>query len=107
VALGQDVSCTITNTDDAPSLTVTKVITSDNGGTATLATFDVEVDNVDVPWSDPSSLTGESKLVTNQAGTYVLSEANVTGYTEGTWTCSDAGGAVTVTLRPTTSTLRL
>jgi hypothetical protein len=68
VGEGQAVTCTITNTDDPASLTVSKTIASDNGGMATLATFDVEVDNVDVPWSNPASLTGESKLVTDRNG---------------------------------------
>ena len=34
VALGDDITCTITNDDNAPKLTLNKVVVNDNGGTA-------------------------------------------------------------------------
>ena len=37
---------------------MTKVIVSDNGGTAVLSDFDIEVDDVNVAWSIPNSTTG-------------------------------------------------
>ena len=33
VALGADVTCTIVNTDDTPTLTLVKTVTNDDGGT--------------------------------------------------------------------------
>ena len=76
-------------TPPGPTLTVEKVIQSDNGGLATLDDFDVSVDGDEVIWADPGSTTGGSELVASEAGTYTLSEANVEGYTEGTWSCVD------------------
>ena len=34
LGLGEDVSCTFVNDDDAPSLTLLKTVTNDNGGTS-------------------------------------------------------------------------
>ena len=34
VGLGEDVTCTFVNDDDAPSLTLVKEVVNDNGGTA-------------------------------------------------------------------------
>jgi hypothetical protein len=44
LALGDVKSCTITNDDIAPKLTVTKVVVNDNGGTKTVADFPLFVD---------------------------------------------------------------
>ena len=56
----------------------------------TLDDFDVSVDGTEVLWTDPTSLTSGTQLVTNQAGTYTLSEGAVSGYTNGTFSCSGA-----------------
>jgi len=72
-------------------LTITKVIESNNGGTATLADFDVSVDGAEINWENPASSTGETKdLAATEPGTYSLSEADVSGYAEGTWSCVDS-----------------
>ena len=69
VAPGQQVGCSITNDDDEvpiaseQSLTVTKVIISDNGGTATVADFDIRVNGVEVHWWHPDSTTGDTEVV--------------------------------------------
>ena len=34
LGLGEDVTCTFVNDDDAPSLTLVKTVVNDNGGTA-------------------------------------------------------------------------
>jgi hypothetical protein len=85
---------TIESTDT--SLTITKVINSAQGGTAILNDFDVAVDAVEVAWNDPNSLSGGTKLVASSTGTYTLSEIDIDGYDEGTWSCSDADGPVSV-----------
>ena len=94
VAADKQVTCIITNDDDIivdppEELWVTKVIVSDNGGTAVLSDFDIEVDDVNVAWSIPNSTTGGTKKVKTSGGTYKLEEANVANYTEGSWSCKD------------------
>jgi len=104
VSPGQHVTCTITNDDEPPlppppteqSLTITKVIRNDNGGTAMVKDFDISVDGVEVDWWDPNSTTGDTELAADLPGTYRLSEADVDGYREGRWTCSDEDGEVWV-----------
>jgi hypothetical protein len=104
VSPGQHVTCTITNDDEPPpppppteqSLTITKVIRNDNGGTAMVKDFDVSVDGVEVDWWHPNSTTGDTELAADLPGTYRLSEADVDGYREGRWTCSDEDGEVWV-----------
>ena len=97
--VGESATCTITNTNTIisdESLTITKVIDSDDGGSATLDDFDVSVDAVEVDWTDPDSTTGGTEQVETEAGTYTLSEADVNGYTEGVWSCMDDQGEVPV-----------
>ena len=74
-------------------LTIEKNITSDNGGTATLDDFDVSFNDgtgtTEVPWADPTSVTGGTEVVSTVAGTYTLSELDFPNYTEGVWSCTD------------------
>ena len=72
---------------------------SDNGGTATVADFDVSVDGVEVDWTHPDSPTGGTEVVEDLPGTYTLSEAEVDGYEEGQWACSDEFGDVPAGIR--------
>ena len=44
VALGDDITCTITNDDNAPKLTLNKVVVNDNGGTALESAMDADRD---------------------------------------------------------------
>ena len=95
--LGESLTCTITNDDDAPGLTLAKVVTNDNGGT-----------NVAADWTltatGPTGFSGAGPSVSNgtsfDAGTYDLSEAGPSGYDASDWVC--VGGtqddADTVTL---------
>jgi hypothetical protein len=93
LAADEAAACTVTNTFiTEQSLRVTKIIISDDGGSATLDDFDVSVDAVEVAWSNPASTTGGSELVASEPGIYTLSEADVGGYTEGTWSCIDGEG---------------
>ncbi|MGO4780375.1 hypothetical protein AB4084_33355, partial [Lysobacter sp. 2RAB21] len=86
LAGGQNATCTIVNDDQAATLTLIKTVTNDNGGTATINEFPLTA-------TGPTTITGVSgtATVTNAAvgaGTYVLSEINVAGYTAGAWTCT-------------------
>ncbi|WP_299881438.1 hypothetical protein [uncultured Cocleimonas sp.] len=89
LVIGDDVTCTITNDDNPARLTISKTITTDDGVVATLADFNVAVNGTEVPWSNPSSTTGGSEIVTTSAGTYTLSEIDFASYAEGSWSCID------------------
>ena len=87
VALGESVTCTITNDDDAPSLTLVKVVVNNNGGTAVPTDFTLSA-------SGPTPISGAggvSSGPTFSAGTYDLSETTVPGYGAGAWACSGSG----------------
>ncbi|MFH1181798.1 MAG: hypothetical protein V1702_02475 [Candidatus Woesearchaeota archaeon] len=69
--LGDDKTCTITNYDIAPKLTVTKVVVNDNGGTKEVSDFPLFVD-------DTSVTSGEENEF--DAGTHTVSETQSAGY---------------------------
>ncbi|WP_206447925.1 LPXTG cell wall anchor domain-containing protein [Agrococcus sp. KRD186] len=98
VANGADVTCTITNQDIAPLLTLIKTVVNDDGGGAAVADWTLTADGTD---ADISGVTG-SEFVTGAAliaGSYELSETGPAGYTAGDWVCD--GG----TLQGSTLTL--
>ena len=87
--VGNDVAtCTITNNDQAATLTLVKTVVNDNGGTATVTSFPLTA-------TGPTTITGVSgaAAVTNRpvnAGVYTLSEVTAAGYTAGAWSCTAA-----------------
>jgi len=96
IAIGQTKTCTITNNDIAPSLTLNKIVSNSHGGTAVESNWTLTA-------SGPSTLsglgaTGTADVVSDstfKAGTYILSEAGgPTGYSASDWTCTNG---VTVT----------
>jgi hypothetical protein len=93
VALGGSPTCTITNTDNPPHLTLVKVVTNNDGGTAVASNWTLSATGSSRSFSglgDSASIV--SQLVT--AGvSYTLSEsAAPTGYTNGaTWVCTGTG----------------
>jgi hypothetical protein len=84
LGLAENVTCTITNDDVAPSLTLNKVVTNDNGGTETESAWTLTA-------SGPTGFSGAGPSVSNgesfDAGTYNLSESGPSGYTAGAWVC--------------------
>ena len=77
LALDQDAICTIHNDDLAPTLTVVKTITNDNGGTVTdQNAFGLRVDGIAVLHN-----------VSNEfdAGSHTVSEVGLPGYAPGAW----------------------
>jgi hypothetical protein len=70
---------TITNDDDAPSLTLIKEVINDNGGTAVPTDWTLTAAGYDAASPD--------------AGTYALSESGPAGYTQSSLTCSNTGDA--------------
>ena len=88
---GGNVTCTITNTAIAPTLTLVKTVTNDNGGTAIATDWTLAADG-----PSPVSGTTGAPAVTDAAvaiGTYALDEAGPGGYTASDWTCVDGEGA--------------
>ena len=88
---GGSETCTITNDDDAPSLTLTNSVTNDDGGTA-----------ADIDWTltatGLTTISGSTPVTsgsTFSAGTYTLSQTGgpATGYSTGAWSC--VGGTFT------------
>jgi len=84
---GDDVSCTLTNSDQPATLILVKNLPNDNGGTATEGNFNVYIDAVQSSW-------GSHEV---SAGTYTVSEDTLPGYTASSWggDC-DAQGNVTL-----------
>jgi hypothetical protein len=79
LAPGENKTCTITNRDIAPRLTVIKHVINNDGGTKTATDFTIQVTgtNVSTP-SFPGSETGTT--VTLDAGPYQVDEATAPGY---------------------------
>ncbi len=103
---GDNKTCTITNDDIAPSLTLKKEVKNDNGGRA-----------VSTDWkliaTGPSTLSGQgiaTSGATFAAGTYTLTESGPNGYTAGPWSCTGVDVVVSeniskITLSPGQSTV--
>ena len=85
---GEDVTCTITNDDIQPTLTLVKEMDIQYGGTATAGDFQASVTDgktpVDVEWNTSVDLN---------AGSYVVSETGPAGYTASGWSgdCAEDG----------------
>ncbi len=99
VALGQSKTCTLTNDDIAPVLHLRKVVTNDNGGTATVANFTLTANG-----AGANDLSGTSPVDSGaglKADTFALSETNVSGYTASAWSCvggTQNGASITLGL---------
>lgn len=93
VANGQTVVCTITNDDQQGSLQLVKRVVNDNGGTATVSNFSLAttagspVFGAGAP-DGANTLAYSSQVMPVNAGSYTLTESDVTGYAEGSWSCS-------------------
>lgn len=94
LAPGSDVTCVITNDDIAPQLTLAKNLINDNGGALTVGDFDISIDAVEVA-------NGAANVVSANAA-ITISELDLPGYTEGTWTCDDNTGLTPAADLPTT-----
>ncbi|MBY0539277.1 peptidoglycan-binding protein [Patescibacteria group bacterium] len=72
LSAGQNKTCTIVNNDIAPTLSVTKTVTNDNGGVKVIADFILKI---------ASSIVTSGVANTLNAGTYTVSEEAAAGYT--------------------------
>ena len=90
VALGETKTCTLTNNDQQAFITVVKVVTNDNGGSAAPDDFDLTLEG---------NATTSGVAVAVNPGTYTAGETLLSGYTfEGFSGDCDANGATTVAL---------
>ena len=100
VAAGENVTCTITNDDQAPSLTIVKRVVNDNGGTKTASDFGLSTTAGSLSFGagvadGANTLKYTSTTLTGlTAGSKTLHENVVASYTEGTWACVGNAGAV-------------
>ncbi len=83
---GQNATCTLSNNDISPKLTLVKTVTNDNGGASVVPDFALAA-------TGPTPITGitGAAAVTNanvNVGTYTLTESGPTGYTAGAWSCT-------------------
>ncbi len=85
------VVCKITNNDVAPTLTVIKKVVNDNGGTAVISDFEIKLNNELITFGEgvvegtTTTYTSTPTVVSNTQ--YSLSEEDLAGYAEGTWSC--------------------
>ena len=87
---GGTATCTITNNDIQPKLTVTKVVTNDNGGTKVIADFPLFVDATSVTSGAQNGF---------DADTYIVSETQQTGYAATiSGDCDPTTGSVTLSV---------
>jgi len=90
---GSAVTCEITNDDVAPTLTLTKTLVNDNGGDLTIGDFDIAIDGVEVTSGAANTVSANTAIA--------ISELDINGYTEGTWSCSDSAGLTAAADLPT------
>jgi hypothetical protein len=90
VALGESKTCTLTNNDNQATITVVKVVTNDNGGSAAPNDFNLTLEG---------NAVGSGVAVPVDPGTYTAGETLLSGYTfEGFSGDCDANGDTTVAL---------
>lgn len=91
VALGETKTCTITNNDIAPTLTIIKTVTNDNGGNLLVSDFPLYIGGTQVT-------SGVSNIVSANLQ-YTVSEITQTGYLGSVWG-GDCNADGTITLAP-------
>ncbi len=94
---GEDITCTITNDDIAPQLTLNKVLVKDNGGNESESDWTLTADGGELGKIEGVGASGNDDVVSGldfKAGTYILSENSTKGgYNSGAWSCVKNGGS--------------
>ncbi|MBI4079711.1 lamin tail domain-containing protein [Candidatus Kaiserbacteria bacterium] len=92
LAAGDNKTCTVTNNDVAPSLTLNKIVVNDNGGTQPESAWTLDAAGP-TPIFGPGGTTSADVVSgpSFQAGTYILSEVGPTGYSAIAWVCTGGG----------------
>jgi large repetitive protein len=93
IEAGVDKTCTVTNDDVAPKLTVIKTVINDNGGTAVASDF-----TLDSGWTNdsPDDFAGDESgaTVTLDAGSYGVTESGPSGYARSD--SADCAGSIAI-----------
>lgn len=89
LAAGDDATCTITNNDIAPQITVTKVVVNDNGGTKIISNFPLFIDGMSVTSGIAS---------TTSTGPHTVSETSDSGYASAITGDCATNGTITLAL---------
>ena len=86
LGVGEEATCTVTNTSIAPQLHLLKQVTNDSGGTATADQFTMTATGT----LEGNVLTGTTPVNSDgiKADTFTLSESGPAGYA-GTWACDN------------------
>jgi hypothetical protein len=105
LAAGDDATCTITNTDIAPSLRLLKIVANNNSGTALNTAWTLIATGATSSPTNLASTTPVNSDSTFKADTYTLSESGgPSGYNSNYYSCVKNGGAAvsgnTITLAP-------
>ncbi len=85
IANGEEKTCTITNEDIAPSLTLVKHVSENSPLPA--SAWQLSATGTETPLYGTSGVTSGSNFL---AGTYTLGESSIPGYTASAWTCDGA-----------------
>jgi hypothetical protein len=96
VGIGQSATCTITNNDIAPQLTLDKIIVNDNGGTRSESNWTLTANGGTAGTLFGPGAVGNTDVQSTasfKAGTYALSESGPGGYNASAWSCVKNGGA--------------
>ena len=93
LTVGDELTCSITNDDIAPNLTLHKNVINNNGGTATVGEWTLTADgSLNIP-TNLSGNDGVASGVNFLADTYALSESGgPSGYTASDYSCVINGG---------------
>jgi hypothetical protein len=99
VANGETVTCTIINNDQQGSLTSVKNVVNDNGGTAVVGAFGINTTAGALSFGtgvvNGSTTTYTATTLNVNAGNYNIRENDITGYDEGTWSCTPTAASPT------------
>jgi hypothetical protein len=87
--LGGSYTCTITNDDVAPQLTIVKNVINDNGGQRTASEWTLTATGTSQSPTNLSGAGGATSGSNFKADTYTLAETGPTDYTAGTWSCTN------------------
>jgi hypothetical protein len=91
LAPGQNKICSITNNDNAPSLTLNKVVVNNNGGIASESEWTLTANGGSAGTLTGAGAVGSADVVSGvgfKAGTYALSESTgPAGYSASLWSC--------------------
>lgn len=95
VRAGENVVCVFTNADNPAQLTLRKLVEAGStGATQTPADWTLTATPQDIEGQDPVSGNGADGVtdVEVAAGSYALSESEITGFEAGSWACQTASG---------------